>query len=96
MAKKKKGMVHSMPIDLAEVDTRSIGYGLHLIATGRRPQNPPPVGGKLRNVRIVLSAKAQTYWDLVLPRYPSQAALVREALAVLKELGPTAQTVTFI
>lgn len=96
MARKKKGIVVSMPVDLASIKISSVGYGLHLVATGIRPKTPPTVGGKLRNVRIVLSERAQAYWDLALPKFPSRAALARCTFAVLKELGPTAQTVTFI
>ncbi len=96
MARPKKGFVLKLPAALAQsVNKASIGYGLHLIATGARPTEPVPTGD-WRSVRIVLSERAQILWDTALPKYPSRAALAREALAVVKELGPAAQTVTHI
>lgn len=93
MAGKKKGIVLKLPRECTSGHKlQSLGYGLHLIATGQRATKPIPVQD-LKSVRIVLTGRAQTLWDSLLPKFESKAALAREVFAVVKEIGPAALNV---
>lgn len=93
MSRKKKGEVFKLPEKYVALGAKCVGYGLWLLQTGCRPQNPPH-RGPLKSIRIVFNKREEELWEETRLKYPTRAAAIRDAFAVVDEIGPLAQNVS--